>query len=158
MHTQSLDWAAFAVQVVTLIVLGIYTRDTNKMKNEMLRNGTASRRPFLTIESQGNDRFADALLINVGQGLALNTTWRFLEHEQVKNVLGSSPAGAITANMKTLMLWRNNLTSDTVKLQPHLIGKQGIRIDYEDTAGNQYWSIVKRVEGFLVTNTGETQK
>jgi hypothetical protein len=46
MHNLSLDWATFAVQVVTLIVLGVYALDTKRMKLEMLRQGTASRRPF----------------------------------------------------------------------------------------------------------------
>jgi hypothetical protein len=156
MHHYILAWATFVVQVVTLIVLCFYAWDTNRMKNEMLRNGTASRRPFLTIESESNDGFADALLTNLGQGLALNTTWRFVAHEQVKSVLGSSPSGAIAVNMRTPMLWKNDQTSDTVKLMPRLIDKQGIRIDYEDTAGNRYWSIVKRVEGFLMTDTGGT--
>ena len=87
--------------------------------------------------------------------MALKTTWRFLEHEQVKSVLGSSPSGAIPVHMKTPMLWKNDLTSDTVRLLLRMIDKQGIRIDYEDTAGNRYWSIVKRFEGFLMTDTGE---
>jgi hypothetical protein len=52
MHHHWLEWLNLGVLTLSLRALGKYTWDTNRMKREMLRQGSASRRPFFEIISE----------------------------------------------------------------------------------------------------------
>jgi hypothetical protein len=51
----------------------------------------------------------------------------------------------------------NDLTIDQMELQARMINQEGVRVDYEDTAGKRYWSVIKSIDGYLVIETGETE-
>jgi len=68
--------AGFAVP--NIIALRQYVKDTNEMKQESLRQGVASRRPFVSI-ANGKER---VWLMNSGPGIAYNVNWQFNHHEK----------------------------------------------------------------------------
>jgi hypothetical protein len=158
MHDLILDWATFAVQVVTLIVLGVYALDTKRMKLEMLRQGTASRRPFLSVvDSRPSEFFGKGQLIcNVGEGIAYNVSWKFGSvNKQFPNVVGY--LGSMSAGMRVPFAHYGSKKVDGVKtLEITMLHDSPVHINYEDAAGKRYWSTVERnVVGSYVVETGE---
>jgi hypothetical protein len=151
-----LQVANFVVLVLTFLTLCRYAWDTNRMKRELLSQGSASRRPFFIIEAEDESFNSRALLCNVGQGIALRTSWRFLKFEPIETCDWVCPVGAVAVKMKTLLLFKSTITSDAFTLPTRMIDAEGIRIEYEDTAGKRYWSTVKKtIDNFLAVDTGE---
>jgi hypothetical protein len=152
MHSLSLDWATFAVQVVTLIVLGIYAFDTNRMKREMLRQGVASRRPFLTVHHSWSDDPKGQFVCNAGQGVAYNVSWKFgSDNPTFPNV--NVYLGSLSVGTRAPLVHFDGTT-----LQTNLVREFPIRFEYDDAAGKRYWSTVVRKSGPYVIETGETEK
>jgi hypothetical protein len=139
--------AGFAVP--NLIALRRYVKDTNEIKQESLRQGVASRRPFVSI-SPGKER---VWLMNSGPGVAYKVTWQFKDHEKFGGLLKAEEVGAIGIGIEVPLSFRADRFR---QLTVEDIGKQeGIRIDYEDADGKRYWSMISRTpEGYTVVDSG----
>jgi hypothetical protein len=118
----------------TLIVVCWYAWDTDKMKREMLSQGTASRRPFLNVNnSQPNEPFGAAqLLCNVGEGIAYKVSWKF-DHDNPHFLNIGGYLGSMSVGMKVPLAHY-----DGTSLQTHMLREFPVRIDYEDSAGKRY--------------------
>lgn len=140
--------AGFAVP--NLIALQRYVKETNEMKQESLRQGIASRRPFVSI-APGKQR---VWLVNSGPGIAYKATWQFKDHEKFGGFVKAEDVGAIGVGIEVPLSFR----ADQFRpLTVEDIGKQeGIRIDYEDADRRRYWSTISRTpEGYTVVDSGE---
>jgi hypothetical protein len=72
--------------------------------SEMLSQGTAARRPFFKIKSLDPIHFKGAaILCNVGQGIALRTTWRFANPGPGQWIY---ELGAVAVGMEINMPWK----------------------------------------------------
>jgi hypothetical protein len=148
MHRDWVDLANLGVLTATLIALFWFAIDTYRMKREMLRQGSASRRPFFEIISEDRTPLDPVTLCNVGQGIALVTKWTWLDPDQEERRWN---LGAIAVGMKVPILGGEN---DRFLLNMSQLGKHPVRIDYEDTAGKRYWSVIRFEHGCSRIDTG----
>jgi hypothetical protein len=139
-----------ALAVPNLRFLRKYVTDTNEMRQEQLRQGVASRRPFVSIVPDSERVW----LINSGPGIAFKATWQFTHHEKFGGYVKAEPVGAIGVDREVPLSFRADkfrpLTLEDVGSQ------DGLRIDYEDSSGKHYWSTIMRTpEGHTVVDSGE---
>jgi hypothetical protein len=140
-------------------VLATAARDqiaaSDAQQKELLSQGSAARRPFfVVIPGGGGDH---AWLNNVGQGIAFKTTWHFVDAARFGGLVKPESMGAMpVGNVRPLVIDVRAGGRSTVNLE-QLRSQGGIRIEYEDSAGKRYFSVITRApEGHTnVTDTGE---
>jgi hypothetical protein len=127
----------------------------NAQTRELQLQGDISRRPFFSVSpGQPAASKSQAMFLNLGPGIALNTTWKFLGMDGNPNIAYEA-AGVVGVHVVTLMYYNALGTRQTLDIEE--IGKQGgIRLDYRDSSGKAYWTTFRRVpEGAFVMDTGE---
>jgi hypothetical protein len=129
------------------------TKTSVAQQKEILSQGIAARRPFFVVIPAGAGL---AALQNVGVGIAFKTEWRFLSHETFRGLVVPEQMGAIGVGDAKPLSFSVQGTRSTVTLQ-HLNSQGGIRVEYEDSSGKCYFSLIKRAdEGHTnVVDTGE---
>jgi hypothetical protein len=114
----------------------------NAQVNEMRLQGQAARRPFFKIDEETSSA-KRAILCNVGPGVALKTTWRFLNSERTNKI----SLGTVGVGMPFTLYFAGPLTDDLVELTADMIDGSGILIECEDAAGKFYRTAIKRIDG-----------
>ena len=127
------------IQAVTAIggVWGLiyYCKETHKIREETVRQGAASRRPFLFVKrSNPDDLYSNLLLLNEGQGPAIDVFWRQGEREDIKKP--TYRVGSIGVDHSIFLQWQTNRFIRLAELK-----ESGLYIEYGDaTDSHRYWT------------------
>ncbi len=116
---------------------------------ELLSQGIAARRPFFVMMPRMHATTTETLLVNQGPGIAFKVTWKFLDEH---TYTGYDALGTVGVNVPVVLAY--NTPQGHKLLQPEEVHSHvGVRLDYEDSAGKAYTTVITRTpEGGFVSD------
>jgi hypothetical protein len=129
------EWIQAVTAVIGVGGLVYYCKETHKIREEAVRQGAASRRPFLFVrQSNPEDLNSNLLLLNEGQGPALDVFWRQGERKEAQRP--TYRVGSIGVDHSISLQWQ---TKRFIRLAE--LTESGLYIEYGDaTESQRYWT------------------